>query len=665
MTREEYKQLVEEIRQHDIAYYVEARPEISDREYDQRYRKLQEAEQAHPDWVEADSPTQKVGGKPLSGFEEIQHRQPMLSLDNTYSREEMSDFLARVAKGLGNQRATFTLDPKVDGVAVSLRYEDGELRYGATRGDGSTGDDITRNLKTLKQLKTRIAGAPPVLEVRGEVYMTHAGFQRLNREREEEGKPLFANPRNATAGTLKLLDSREVARRPLSVVFYGSGEVSSGSVASQTEVRTLLKQVGLPVSEWFKRLQSEDEIFSAIDELNELRHELPYPTDGAVLKVDSFKQREILGFTAKAPRWAIAYKFEAEQVETVLKAMHIQVGRTGTLTPVAELEPVLVSGSTVRRATLHNFREIDRKDIRVGDRVVIEKAGEIIPAVVGVRVEERTGKEEKISPPESCPECGGDLVQENVFLRCVNVQCPAQLRRLLQHFSSRGAMDIDGLGEAVIDQLLDQDLVRGSDDLYRLRADDVSNLERMGKKSADNLIRSIEASKKQPLWRLIFGLGIQHVGAGLARQLENHFDSLNQLMSADLESLVSIEDVGEIVAGSIVRFFKDDHNRRLIEALTEEGLNFSAPKNEGPTQEEQTLAGLKFVITGTLSKPRDEWKELIIARGGEVAGSVSKRTDYLLAGEDAGSKLEKARKLGVAILDEKEFEFLASGGGQG
>ncbi len=660
MNRKEYKALAETIRQHDVAYYVDANPTLPDREYDTLYRQLVDIEDAHPDWVLADSPTRKVGGQALSHFEQVDHAVPMLSLDNTYSRDELKAFVERVIKGLDGERPIFTVDPKVDGVAISIRYEKGKLIHAVTRGDGATGDNITENLKTLKQLPTELDGAPEVLEVRGEVFMSHAGFQRMNQQREERGETPFANARNATAGTLKLLDSRQVAKRPLSIVLYGTGEVTTGAVDSQTDLRALFQSLQLPVSEWFRQVENEDELMMAITELDELRKTLPYPTDGAVIKVNRFDLREELGFTSKAPRWAIAYKFEAEQVETRLREVTLQVGRTGTVTPVAELEPVQVSGTTVSRATLHNFREITRKDIRVGDWVVIEKAGEIIPAVVEVRTESRTGTEQAIVAPTVCPVCDAKLVQENVFLRCMDPTCPEQVRRALQHYAHRGAMDIEGLGQAVVDQLVDHDLVRRVDDLYQLEVKPVQALERMGEKSAQNLIDGIAASKTQPMWRLIFGLGIPHVGSGLARQLEMSFASLDELAEASTEQLEAIEDVGEIVAASIHDYFAVEEHQELLEALRGHGLNFASQLfGAEDTAGGGAIAGKKFVITGTLSQSRDVFKEKILERGGKVSGSVSKQTDYLLAGEAAGSKREKAEKLGVRILTEAEFEKLA------
>ncbi|MEM6822721.1 MAG: NAD-dependent DNA ligase LigA [Verrucomicrobiota bacterium] len=656
-----YQALVEEIREHDVAYYVHAEPSISDRDYDKLYRELLDIEEKYPDWVYEDSPTQKVGGIPLKNFDQVAHVVPMLSLDNTYSRDELESFIERVVKGLAGEMPEFAIEPKVDGVAISIRYEQGKLVYAATRGDGRSGDNITENLRTLKQLPVSLRGAPDVLEVRGEVFMTHAGFLRLNQQREKEGLALFANARNATAGTLKLLDSKIVARRPLSIILYGTGEVSMGAISSQQQIWDMLADLKFPISEWTHLAKSRQEVQQAIEHLDEKRKSLAYPTDGAVIKINRFDLRESLGSTSKAPRWAIAYKYEAEQAETRVRDVTFQIGRTGVITPVAELEPVFVSGTTVSRATLHNFKEVSRKDIRVGDWVVIEKAGEIIPAVIEVRTERRSGDESKIETPETCPGCEGKLVQENVFLRCIDPACPSQLRRILQHFAHRGAMDIEGLGEAVVEQLVAQELVEKIDDIYELSLEQVEGLERMGKKSAQNLLIALNKSKEQPLWRLIFGLGIQHVGAGLARQLESAFADLDAIASADREQLAAVEDVGEVVAESIYQYFRNESNVKVIEALRESGLNFKSAAEVILDEEHSLIQGKKFVITGTLSQPRDTFKEKILAAGGKVSGSVSANTDYLLAGESAGSKLEKARQLGVVVLSEEQFENLAQG----
>jgi DNA ligase (NAD+) len=664
--KERYRRLVEEIRRHDLAYYVEAAPAISDAEYDRLYRELKDLEAAHPDWVDPDSPTQKVGhATPLGAFAKVTHRVPMKSLDNTYSPEELHEFLRRVAKALGSEENTFVMEPKIDGVAVSIRYENGRLVQGATRGDGVTGDDITENLKTLRQLPTRLKGAklPEVLEVRGEVFMSNSGFAQMNKRREEAGEPLFANPRNATAGTLKLLDSKIVARRPLAIVLYGPGEVRGLAVEAQHEWLERLGEFGLPVPEWWKICGTEEEVFQALEELDRMRHGFAYATDGAVLKLDRLRLREELGFTSKAPRWAIAYKFAPEQAESVLRAVSFQVGRTGVITPVASLTPVPLSGTTVSRATLHNFQEMARKDIRVGDTVVVEKAGEIIPAVVRVVLEKRPPGAGPVEPPQSCPSCGGEVAWDDVFLRCVNPGCGEQLKRRLAHFAHRGAMDIEGLGEAMVEQLVEKCGVKRIDDIYHLEAPQLLALERMGEKSVANLLQGIEASKTRPLWRLIFGLGILHVGEGVARKLDRSFKSLDRLAAASREELLEVPDVGEVVADSVLHFFQSEEGRRLWGALRELGLGAGPEQGEEPPAS-RVFQGLKFVITGTLSRPREEIAERIRLLGGDVAGSVSKKTDYLLAGEEAGSKLAKAQSLGVKVLDEAAFERLAQGSGE-
>src|SRR3954470_22838488 len=506
--------LRQEIEEHNRRYYEEAAPTISDREYDELYRELGELEKKFPDLATADSPTQRVGGKPLEAFGQITHRIPMLSLDNTYSEEEAKDFYRRMERLLPNKKIPVVIEPKVDGFAVSLLYEKGELRYAATRGDGTVGDDITQNISTIRALPKRLKGdVPDVLEVRGEAYLHKAGFAKLNAERREAGLAEFANPRNAAAGSLKQLDPAIAAKRPLGLVCYGTGLIEGLTLDKHSELFALLKKLGLPGSEKWWVADSVEEILRGIHELDRIRHDFAYQTDGAVVKVDSFSQREVLGFTAKSPRWAIAYKYEAERVATRLLDIIVQVGRTGTLTPVAALEPVLVSGSTVARATLHNDDEIKRKDIRIGDIVVIEKAGEVIPAVVEVKTAARTGKEKKFRMPTTCPVCGGKVVKDEgqVALRCVNLQCPAQLKRRIEHFASRGAMDIEGLGEVMVEQLVSRDLVHDPGDLYELTASKIGTIERTGDKSISNLLGAIEQSKTRPLWRLIFGLGILHV----------------------------------------------------------------------------------------------------------------------------------------------------------
>jgi DNA ligase (NAD+) len=648
-------QLREQVEEHNRRYYEEAAPAISDREYDRLYKELVDLEARFPDLATPDSPTQRVGGKPLKAFAQVTHRAPMLSLDNTYSEEEVADFYARISRLLPNEKIPVVIEPKVDGVAVSLLYENGKLRYAATRGDGVVGDDITQNIRTIRSVPERLRGAAPkVLEVRGEAYMDKRGFEKLNEERRKADLPLFANPRNAAAGSLKQLDPAIVATRPLGVVFYGTGATEGVDVDLHSKIFPLLKKLGLPAAGKWWLADSVEEILEAIHELDRVRHDFPYQTDGAVVKVNSFAQRERLGFTAKSPRWAIAYKYEAERVETRLIDIVVQVGRTGTLTPVAVLEPVLVSGSTVSRATLHNEDEIKRKDIRIGDTVVIEKAGEVIPAVVEVRADARTGKEKKFRMPTTCPVCGSKVIKDEgqVALRCINSQCPAQLKRRIEHFASRGAMDIEGLGEMMVEQLVSKNLVRDVSDIYELTAEKMSILERMGEKSIGNLLNAIEESKTRPLWRLIFGLGILHVGVSASRALAEYFRSLKKLMEAGVDELQRISDVGEVVGQSIHDFFQEPRNRKMIERLEKLGVR---PKIEPKKSSDSTIAGSTWVITGTLSRPRDEIAEMIIARGGKVSGSVSKKTSYVLAGEEAGSKLNRAKQLGVRIVDEAEF----------
>ena len=652
-----------EIEEHDRRYYKEAAPTISDREYDRLYRELSDLEARFPQFVRPDSPTRRVGGEPLKAFSQITHRAPMLSLDNTYSEEEVGAFYRRIEKLLPNEKIPVVIEPKVDGVAVSLLYEEGRLKYAATRGDGTTGDDITQNIRTIRTVPQQLKGDPPPLfEVRGEVFMTKEGFAKLNAERSEAGLPVFANPRNSAAGSLKQLDPAITARRPLGIILYGTGAIEGIELTHHSKLLPLLKKLGLPSSERWWPAESLAEILEAIHELEKIRHDFVYETDGAVVKVDAFSQRESLGMTAKSPRWAMAFKYEAERVETKLLDIRIQVGRTGVLTPVAVLEPVVVSGSTVARATLHNEDEIERKDIRIGDTVVIEKAGEVIPAVVSVRADLRDGSEKKFRMAAKCPVCGSKVVKDEgqVAIRCVNAQCPAQLKRRVEHFASRGAMDIEGLGEAMVEQLVSRGLVREVSDIYGLTREQLNGLERMGEKSVTNLVGAIDRSKKQPLWRLLFGLGILHVGVSAARALADHFPNLEALMEATPEELQRISDVGEVVGASIAQFFREPGNREMIAKLRRAGLRLtSEPKPSAAA--DSAIKDTTWVITGTLSRPREEIAEEIIGRGGKVSGSVSKKTSYVLAGEEAGSKLEKAKKLGIKILGETDFRKLLAG----
>jgi DNA ligase (NAD+) len=703
--KKRHAQLVAEIRRHDRAYYVLAQPKISDRDYDRLYHELLDLEN-FPDLATPDSPSRRVGGEPLKEFKPVRHAVPMMSLENTYSQEEVRDFVKRVQKLLPDEKLEWMVEPKVDGVAVSLRYEDGQFIVGATRGNGTEGDDITANLKTIRSVPLKIGrdGVSPsqigVLEVRGEVFLPLAGFEKLNAKRKSAGEEMFANPRNAAAGSLKQLDPKIVAKRPLDIILYGIGQIGApasgtarwgllpehavpeaGAPQSQIELLEFLKSLGFKTPErtWF--CKSEDELLAAIGELDKVRKKFAYETDGAVIKLNSFEQQRRIGATAKAPRWAIAYKYAPEQAETKLNAITIQVGRTGALTPVAELEPVFLAGSTISRATLHNEDYIREKDIRIGDTVVIEKAGEVIPAVVSVVLKKRRRGEKKFTFPKTCPECGskvsrsvrrdelhesqtesedGDscnssLRDENVVLRCVNPDCPAQIRGRLEHWCSRGAMDIEGGGEVLAALLVKSNLVRDVADLYELKLEAVVALERMGEKSAKNFLDALAASKSRDLWRLLFGLGILHVGAGVAKSLARHFPTLDDIFAANAEQLTEADDIGEVIAQSLMNWHSDARNQKLIERLRQAGLNFKSELYQ-PAAKAGPFAGKTFVLTGTLpTLKREEATAKIESLGGKVSGSVSKKTDYVLGGEEAGSKLDKAQKLGVKILNEAEF----------
>ena len=658
--------LAGEIRRHDHAYYVEARPAISDSEYDRLYRELLDLERDFPALATADSPSQRVGGKPLSAFQSSVHRARMMSLDNTYSQAEVREFVARVQKLLPDETLEWVVEPQVDGLAINLRYEHGLLTVGATRGDGTTGDDITANLKTIRSLPLRLPAAPALMEVRGEVFLAKESFARLNAERVAAGEEPFANPRNAAAGSLKQLDPALVAQRRLGILLYGLGHCEGGEVpTTQVDVLAWLKTLGFKTPErtWFCR--SVEELLAAIDELDHLRDQFSYETDGAVIKLNSLALRERVGVTSKAPRWGMAYKYAAEQAETRLNAITIQVGRTGALTPVAELEPVLLAGSTVRRATLHNEDELRRKDIRIGDTVLIEKAGEVIPAVVAVVTSKRTGQEKTFEFPKQCPECGSAVSRASgddaaVVWRCTNPDCPAQVRGRIEHWCARGAMDIEGGGEVLSAQLVRSGLVHDVADLYKLSLDELSNLERMGEKSAQNFLDGLAASRTRDLWRLLFGLGILHVGAGVAKALGRAFPTLDDVFAASIQQLAEVEDIGEVIAQSLIQWHGDDRNRQLVERLRRAGLNFTSALHN-PAAALGPFAGQTFVLTGTLpTMSREQAAAKIEALGGKVSSSVSKKTDYVVAGVEAGSKLEKAQKLGVKIIDEAEFLKLCS-----
>jgi len=664
--RKRIEALRAEINRHNTLYYVEARPEISDFEYDVLHAELKRLEEAFPSLKTADSPTQRVGGAPLKAFKSVKHLRPMLSLDNTYSFDDLREFDGRVRKLLPDEDVEYVLEPKVDGCSISLRYEKGLLVVGTTRGDGATGDDITENLKTIPTIPLRLTAdgngrLPGFIEVRGEAYMPVEGFKKLNEERESRGEETFANPRNATAGSLKQLDSRVVAARPLAAVFYAVGAVEGRVFATQAEVLKALKALGLPVAARWWLCGGVDEVIAWSEELQRLESELPYDIDGAVVKVNSLAQWERLGTTAKAPRYAIAYKYSHEQAQTRLNRITVQVGRTGILTPVAELEPVFLAGSTISRATLHNEEEIKRKDIRVGDVVIVEKAGEVIPAVVGVVREKRPAGSHPFDFLKHldgmCPACKGPVSRDPEFVawRCDNIACPAQLKRTILHFAGRGGMDIEGLGESLVDQLVDNSLVGDVADLYALTVPQVAGLQRMAEKSASNVVAAIAQSRRRELWRLIHSLGIRHVGEGASRKLAGRFGTLDSFADADEEALIRVEDIGAVVARSIRDFFQNARNRSVIEKLRRAGVTMKRLSEEaapigGP------FAGKTVVLTGALSGfSREQAQELLRGQGAKVTDSVSKKTDLLIAGAEAGSKLQKARTLGVRVINEAGF----------
>ena len=654
-------ELREEIRYHDRKYYVENNPVISDYEYDQLMEELKKLESEHPEYVTPDSPTQRVSGQPVEGFSSVKHKIPMLSLDNTYSSKELLDFDKRMKKFLGGEKPDYAVELKIDGVGVALIYENGVLVRGATRGDGSTGDDITSNIRTIKSipLKLDIANETKPLancEVRGEVYMTRKGFEALNKEKAKKGEPLFANPRNAAAGSLRQLDPKVVSKRNLDVFLYTLSYTKEGGYKTHMECLEAMKKAGLKVNPNINKFSNIEDVIKYCDSWENKKETLDYETDGMVIKVESLEQQKRLGSTIKNPRWAVAYKFPPKQVTTKITDIVIQVGRTGALTPVAVLEPVELSGSTISRATLHNEDEIKRKDIRVGDTVFIEKAGEVIPEVIKPVKEKRTGKEKIFIMPKKCPVCNSDVVrpEDEAVSRCIGLRCPAQLKNSLHHFASRHAMNIDGLGPAIIDQLVDKKIVRDISDLYILKIDVLANLERMGEKSAQNLLDEINESKKNEFSRLLFGLGIRYVGRHIAKLLSENFSSIDEIMHAEKEKIEKIEGIGGIVAESIILFFRDEKNREIIEKLGKNGVSM-----ESKVEKKGLLSGKRFVFTGILEKySRAEAEGIVESLGGSFTSSVSRNVDYVVAGKEPGSKYEKAKKLGIAIISEEEFDKL-------
>ena len=655
------QELREVIRYHDRKYYVENEPEISDAEYDALMAELVRLEEEHPELRTPDSPTQRVAGAPTEGFATVEHSVPMLSLDNTYSAEELKDFDARVRGRLPGENVQYVVELKLDGVSVALHYENGLLVRGATRGDGRRGDDVTANLRTIRSIPLRLAGrlSDSSVEVRGEVFMPRPGFEELNRERKRRREAPFANPRNAAAGSLKLLDPSEVAARRLDAFFY---QLMGADVATQHEALRAMRDAGLKVNPETVVVDDIDSVITHCDEWQERRKELDYDTDGMVVKVDSLAQQAALGATTRSPRWAIAYKFPAQSATTVVRDIIVQVGRTGKLTPVAILEPVFVSGSTVSRATLHNQDEIDRLDVRVGDTVIVEKGGEVIPKVVKVVRGKRKGRPRRFRMPARCPVCGEPVARPEgeVDVRCENVGCPAQVKRSIEHFASRGAMDIEGLGPALVEQLVERGLVEDYGDLYGLAAAELSGLDRMGEKSAANLVAALEASKRRPFARVLFALGIRHVGARVAQILAEHFRSMDAIMKASEEELASVEEVGPVIAASVRAFLSSPRNRRVLEKLRRAGVTMRGGR--APTARRTRLAGKTVVLTGALATmTREEAKEAVSAAGGRVVSSVSSKTDLVVVGRDPGSKYRKAKELGIATIDEEEFRKLLGG----
>lgn len=658
--RERVQELREVLNKANEAYYQQAQPFMSDREFDEKLKELRQLEESF-DLHDPDSPTNRVGGDVSSEFETVEHPTPMLSLDNTYNEEELNDFDGRVQKILGHNKYDYLVELKFDGASMRLRYEEGELVLGATRGDGERGDDITRNVRTIQVIPLKLNGnAPSVVEVRGEAYMEKEAFARLNEQREEEGLNVFANPRNSTAGSLKMQDPKAVARRPIKFLAFDLILDDTEDGMTQYEKMEMLNELGLPVSDNYRTCSDISEVHEVIKEWDSYRHELPYETDGVVVKVNQSALREELGSTSKFPRWAIAYKFEAEQEETVINDITLQVGRLGTITPVAELEPVQLAGTTVKRASLHNEDEIRRKDIRIGDKVLVEKAGEIIPQVVSVIDPDREDRNPPFEFPAECPACASELVkfEGEVAWRCVNPTCPPQVRIRIEHFASRDAMDIEGMGESVADQLVSAGLISTYADLYDLNKEQIIELDRMAEKSAQNLIDAIQKSKQQPFERVIYALGIRFVGKTVAKDLASALKNMDTLRSVSEEEMTDIDSIGPKIAESVRKFFESEHNQQIIDRLTEAGLQLEYEDS----QKSSTLEGKKFVLTGSLpTLTRKEAKSIIEEHGGKTASSVSGNTDFVLAGESAGSKLDKANELGVPVISEEEFLEMIDG----
>lgn len=665
--KKRYEELINILDQYSYDYYVIDNPTVEDAEYDQKMQELLKIEEVHPEWVTPESPSKRVGGEVLEGFKKVAHDTPMLSLANAFNQEDLADFDRRIRDKVGDDIA-YMCELKIDGLAVSLQYENGKYKQGATRGDGTIGEDITANLRTIRSIPMKLQKDYSI-EVRGEAFMPKRSFQKLNEIREEEGQMLFANPRNAAAGSLRQLDTKIAASRNLDIFLYAVADFGEMGVETHSAGLDMLETLGLKVNKERRLCNSLEEVYAYIEEWTEKRAGLAYDIDGIVLKLNNLEQQRQMGNTVKSPRWSIAYKFPAEEVPTKLLDIELNVGRTGVITPTAVLEPVRVAGTTVSRASLHNEDLITEKDIRIGDTVLIKKAGDIIPEVIKSITEKRSGSEEPFHMPKNCPACDSELVrlEEEVALRCINPKCPAQIKEGLIHFVSRNAMNIDGLGEKVIIQLFSQHLIKDVADLFFLSKEKLLELERMGEKSVTNLLASIQASKQNSLEKLLFGLGIRHVGAKAAKSLAIHFDTMDNLKVADKETLTSINDIGEKMADSIVTYFANEEVHDLLEELKRAGVNmtYTGPKLEDMSEEELVFTGKTVVLTGKLEKlTRNDAKALIESLGGNVSGSVSKKTDVVVAGSDAGSKLAKAEELAIPIWSEEDLiEYLPDEGG--
>lgn len=657
------KELREQINYHNYLYYVLDNPEISDAEYDRLFDELLELEKRYPELITLDSPTQRVGAPPLEEFKTVRHSTPMLSLNKANTTDEFLDFHRRTKElsGLIDDELQYVVEPKFDGLAVELTYQDGILTIGATRGDGITGEDVTPNLRTIKSipLKLMTKNPPSVIDIRGEIIMNKEDFENLNKEKMQSGEQLFANPRNAAAGSVRQLDPNITAKRPLRMFAYGMGRVEGVDIKNQWDCMLYLKEIGFRVSEYVKLCSSPQEVISYYEEIKSIRDDLPYEIDGIVIKVNDFSTQQRLGELSRSPRWAIAWKFPAQQETTKIKDIIVSVGRTGALTPVAILEPVRVGGVEVGRATLHNEDEIIKKDIRIGDTVIIQRAGDVIPEVVKVITSKRTGNEKEFRMPDTCPICGSKVEkpQGEAIHRCTGMDCPAKIKESLAHFVSKGAMNIEGLGKKYLDQMVEKGLINDPADLYFLKKDDLMKMDRMGDKLAENLLNAIENSKTPTLTNLIYALGIRNVGYHLAGVLAKTFGSIENLAKQEKEDLTSIHEIGPVVAESIYNFFRNPRNIKILDKLKKGGVVFPKEKLEG--KEERPLDGKTFVLTGALdSFTRDQARRLIEEKGGRVSSSVSKKTDYVIAGKDPGSKYTKAVQLGIPILNEEEFKSL-------